>query len=196
MDHRQLITVGMPVAAALLVAACGSSSNNSATGAKSGAAGTTTTANAGAIVAVAAIPTHGQDLVNSSGRTLYRFDPESDGMIACTGTCTQTWMPLAASGTGTPTAGSGVTETLSTIKRPDGTTQVTAAGWPLYTYAGDSAAGDANGDGAGGKWHIVPATGVTAANTASPSGAQTTTSPPTTAHTSSTSGGGYGGAYP
>jgi predicted lipoprotein with Yx(FWY)xxD motif len=50
-----------------------------------------------------------------------------------------------ASGT-TPSAGAGVSGTLGTITRDDGTTQVTYNGRPLYHYSGDSAPGDTNGN--------------------------------------------------
>jgi hypothetical protein len=60
------------------------------------------------------------------------------------------------------TAGSGVTGTLATITRSDGTVQATYDGHPLYTYAGDTAPGQANGNGItsfGGTWHEVPISG-------------------------------------
>ena len=39
--------------------------------------------------------------------------------------------------------------------RTDGKKQVTLDGHPLYTYAGDVAPGDVNGDGIGGVWHLA-----------------------------------------
>jgi predicted lipoprotein with Yx(FWY)xxD motif len=63
---------------------------------------------------------------------------------------------------GPATAGAGVTGKLGTIKRSDGSTQATYNGHPLYTYVGDSAPGQAKGNGlnlSGGLWHEVPASG-------------------------------------
>ena len=64
---------------------------------------------------------------------------------------------------GSPVAGEGVDTTLlGTITRDDGTIQVTYNGWPLYLFAGDSAAGDTNGQGIdefGGLWFLVSPTG-------------------------------------
>jgi predicted lipoprotein with Yx(FWY)xxD motif len=63
---------------------------------------------------------------------------------------------------GPVTAGPGVTGTLGTIKRADGSTQATYDGHPLYTYVGDSAPGQAHGNGLnlnGGLWHEVTPSG-------------------------------------
>jgi predicted lipoprotein with Yx(FWY)xxD motif len=79
---------------------------------------------------------------------------------------------------GPATAGSGVTGPLGRITRPDGTTQATYDGHPLYTYAGDTAPGQAKGNGlnvSGGVWHEVTVSGA----------AQSASSP-------SASSGGYG----
>ena len=48
---------------------------------------------------------------------------------------------------------------LGTVKRPDGTEQVTYKGMPLYTFAQDRAAGEANGQGIKdvGTWRAVSA---------------------------------------
>ena len=63
---------------------------------------------------------------------------------------------------GPATAGAGVTGTLSTITRADGSTQATYLGHPLYTYAGDTAPGQANGNGinaSGGLWREMTVPG-------------------------------------
>jgi predicted lipoprotein with Yx(FWY)xxD motif len=95
-------------------------------------------------------------LTDTKGFTLYWFAPDSPAASRCTGSCAAYWPPV----TGTPKAGPGVTGKLGTIKRPGGTTQVTYDGHPLYTYAGDSAPGQANGnklDLNGGYWYEVRA---------------------------------------
>jgi predicted lipoprotein with Yx(FWY)xxD motif len=59
-------------------------------------------------------------------------------------------------------AGPGVTGRLGTIKRADGSTQATYNGHPLYTYVGDTSAGQGNGNNLnlnGGLWRVVPASG-------------------------------------
>ena len=97
-------------------------------------------------------------LTNASGFTLYWFVPDTATRSACYGTCAGYWPPL----TGTPSAGPGVTGTLATIKRSDGTTQVTYDGHPLYTYVGDTAPGQALGNNLnlnGGLWHEVTVSG-------------------------------------
>jgi predicted lipoprotein with Yx(FWY)xxD motif len=98
-------------------------------------------------------------LTNSSGRTLYWFAPDTPSKSACYGDCAAYWPPVI----GNPAAGSGVTlSKIATIARTDGTIQVTYAGHPLYTYIGDTAPGQANGNDInlnGGFWHEVPAAG-------------------------------------
>ena len=96
-------------------------------------------------------------LTNSSGRTLYWFAPDTPSRSACYGECAAYWPPV----TGSPAAGPGVTGSkLGTIRRTDGTLQVTYAGHPLYTYIGDTAPGQASGndiDLNGGFWYEIRA---------------------------------------
>ena len=95
-------------------------------------------------------------LTNAKGFTLYWFAPDTPARSACSGVCAGYWPPL----TGTPSAGPGVTGKLGTIKRSDGTTQVTYNRHPLYTYAGDTAPGQAFGNNLnlnGGLWHEMTA---------------------------------------
>jgi predicted lipoprotein with Yx(FWY)xxD motif len=93
-------------------------------------------------------------LTNASGFTLYWFVPDTATRSACYGTCAGYWPPV----TGTPAASPGIPGTLATIKRSDGTTQLTYDGHPLYTYVGDTAPGQAFGNNLnlnGGLWHEV-----------------------------------------
>jgi len=108
-----------------------------------------------------------QVLTNSAGFTLYWFVPDTSTTSRCTGSCATYWPPVK----GPATAGSGVTGMLGTITRPDGTTQATYDGHPLYTYAGDSGPGQNKGNGlnlSGGVWHEVTVSG-SAAPAGSPS---------------------------
>jgi len=82
-----------------------------------------------------------------NGLTVYTFtkDVKDSGKSACTGGCIDTWPALTVPAGSTPTGGSGVTGTLGTITRDDGTLQVTYNGLPLYFFKNDKAPGDAAG---------------------------------------------------
>jgi predicted lipoprotein with Yx(FWY)xxD motif len=103
----------------------------------------------------------GQILVDGSGRTLYLFEKDQPDQSACSGGCAAAW-PVDKS-SGTAKAGSGAQASmLGTIKRGDGTTQVTYNHHPLYYYSGDSGAGQQNGQGLnafGAKWFVVAPSG-------------------------------------
>jgi predicted lipoprotein with Yx(FWY)xxD motif len=101
----------------------------------------------------------GAALAGEGGMTLYTFDPDTAGVSTCTGGCADNWPPFTLGSGEEATAGEGVTGTIGTITRDDGSTQVTYNGKPLYYYAADQNPGDATGDGAGGKWHIATPTG-------------------------------------
>jgi predicted lipoprotein with Yx(FWY)xxD motif len=116
----------------------------------------------------------GMVLVDSRGFTLYHLTGESKSKITCTDQCVAAWPPLEASGT--PSGGAGATGTLTTIMRPDGKSQVAYDGLPLYTFSGDTAPGQTNGQGIQGAWFAVTPAGEDAkggsggANDASPTG--------------------------
>ena len=97
-------------------------------------------------------------LTNAKGYTLYWFAPDSPGKSVCYGSCAAYWPPVA----GNAAAGPGVTGTIATIRRTDGSTQATYDGHPLYTYIGDSGPGQDSGNNLnlnGGLWRIVPISG-------------------------------------
>ena len=100
----------------------------------------------------------GRILVDASGRTLYLFQQDTTTVSTCDGACASLWPPLTT--TGNPEAADGVSAAkLGTTKRTDGTTEITYNGHPLYYYAGDSQAGDTNGQGVGGIWFLASAAG-------------------------------------
>lgn len=157
--------VGGVGVAMLLLAACGSSAKTSS--------GTTTTvapASGGAGGGAVTIEEHsvgslGNVLVNQDGRTLYLLTSETASKLTCTSSaCLSNWPPVTLpSGTSAATAGMGADASkLGTAKGPSGDTWVTYNGWPLHTFAGDSAAGTANGEGIssfGGTWEALTTAG-------------------------------------
>jgi predicted lipoprotein with Yx(FWY)xxD motif len=102
----------------------------------------------------------GTVLVASNGMTLYRYTPDKRNVSVCTGACAKYWPPLLVKGTAKPTVGSGATASLLGITmRANGAHQVTYAGFPLYYYAGDKKAGQANGQGFDKTWYVVGSNG-------------------------------------
>jgi predicted lipoprotein with Yx(FWY)xxD motif len=96
-------------------------------------------------------------LTNAKGLTLYSFAPDTPSRSACYGSCAAYWPPVP----GNVSAGPGVTGTVGSIKRTNGSTQATYDGHPLYTYIGDSAPGQDKGNNInlnGGLWLDVPVT--------------------------------------
>jgi predicted lipoprotein with Yx(FWY)xxD motif len=174
---------------ALTVSACASSASSTATTATTPAAGgNSSSAPAAAGGSTVSQKTIGnqQVLVDSSGMTLYWFVPDTSSKSNCSGSCATYWPPVK----GPVTAGSGVTGTLGTITRSDGTKQATYLGHPLYTYVGDKGPGQNKGNGlniSGGLWWEMTVSGSTPPANA---GAAATTSPKSTA--TSGGGGGYG----
>jgi predicted lipoprotein with Yx(FWY)xxD motif len=95
-------------------------------------------------------------LANGKGFALYSFAPDTPTTSKCYGSCAAYWPPVI----GTSAAGSGLPGKTGTIKRTDGSLQLTYNGHPLYTYIGDSSPGQATGNNInlnGGLWLVVPA---------------------------------------
>lgn len=99
----------------------------------------------------------GTFVVDGRGRTLYLFEKDRGRRSSCSGACAAGWPPLTT--TGRPRARAGAKASLlGTTKRSDGTLQLTYGGHPMYRYAGDSRAGQTNGQGSqafGGGWYVV-----------------------------------------
>jgi predicted lipoprotein with Yx(FWY)xxD motif len=180
---RLLRVLIISLVSVLLLAACGSSGSKTKSSATTAAPeATTTTAAAGGATVNASQTKLGSVLADSKGRTLYHLNGETATSIKCTGGCASTWPPLMVQAGQQPTAGQGVSGTLAAVDRPDGTKQAAFNGQPLYTYAGDTKAGDTNGEGVGGVWHVVKASATTGTTTAGAgTGTATTKAPATTA---------------
>jgi predicted lipoprotein with Yx(FWY)xxD motif len=166
-----------------LLAACGSDSKTSSgspgTTTASGSASTaTSTAAASASTIKISETSLGPVVVDGTGMTLYVFTPDTGTTSTCNDACASAWPALK----GPATAGDGVDSgDLGTTTRSDGSVQVTFYGHPLYHYSGDGAPGDVSGQGSGGKWFVVDATGASVTGT----GSTTTT---TTAKAKASSG--------
>lgn len=106
-------------------------------------------------------------LTNNAGRTLYSLSVEKHGHFICTGSCLASWKPLVVPAGTKPTG----PVQLGTVKRPDGRTQVTYKGRPLYAFKGDSKPGEANGEGIKdvGTWHSATLASSSAAPESPPS---------------------------
>jgi predicted lipoprotein with Yx(FWY)xxD motif len=140
----------------LLAAGCGSDSATTSTGPATTTAPTTSSTTSSSPAAAATLETAttsvGTALVDGSGRSVYLFLPDAQEESTCYDSCEANWPPLAGAGT----AGSGVDDgLLGTTDRSDGTAQVTYDGWPLYYFAGDTVAGDTNGQGVNEVWYLV-----------------------------------------
>jgi predicted lipoprotein with Yx(FWY)xxD motif len=141
--------------AALALVGCG----------RSGSAGGSTAPTAGTDVS-AATTDLGTVVVDGRGMTAYVFDKDTadSGKSACVGDCASMW-PAITSSSAKPKA-DGISGTVATIAAAAGGKQVTIDGRPVYTFSGDSAAGDTKGQGVKGIWHVVSPAGKAITKTA------------------------------
>lgn len=158
-------------ASLLLLAACsGGTSTYGGSSTYGGGSSPSQAAHTIGKITVAKTPA-GKVLVDPRGRTLYVFAPDSRGHSTCTGSCATYW-PSVPGTDAKRVASAAVSATLGSIKRADGSSQLTANGYPVYTYVGDHARGQANGQGSnlsGGRWWVVSPSGVRVTKTVSPS---------------------------
>jgi predicted lipoprotein with Yx(FWY)xxD motif len=156
----RLMAVALLAVVGLVAAGCGGSSASSMP--KSGVAGAQH-ATSSVAVKTRKIKGLGVVLVNPAGRTLYVFMKDRQRRVSCTGSCQSFWPPLKWKTSGKPKAGGAAKSgLLGTDKNPSGGKVVTYKKWPLYTYSGDSAAGQSNGWNMtlnGGKWYVISPAG-------------------------------------
>jgi len=108
-------------------------------------AGTAKSTSKQRVVRIANNPTlHKKVLVNRRGLTLYSLSVEQRGRFICTDRfCLSLWTPLLVPKGTTPTG----SPHLGTVRRPDGRTQVSYRGRPVYTFTQDRKPGDVKGNG-------------------------------------------------
>jgi predicted lipoprotein with Yx(FWY)xxD motif len=161
--HSKLLLLALAAALTLTGVACGDDSDeddDSSAETTAGATDGATVDDAGAATVGLEESDFGDILVNGESLTLYKFDDDeaTKPEPTCYEGCAEAWPPLLVDGE--PSVAEGLDPALvGTVERTDGTTQVTYNDWPLYTFSGDTAAGDTNGQGVGGTWHVVGADG-------------------------------------
>jgi predicted lipoprotein with Yx(FWY)xxD motif len=165
------------------VAAFATACSSSGSGGGSGPGGASGSGRAAAGSNSVTISVKNDRLTAPDGMTLYYNTVDTAMNITCVGQCASIWPPVL----GDPKAGSGLDQQdLATATRPDGGTQVTFYGHPLYMFSQDGP-GNARGNGvqdAGGHWVIATPQQASGGGTSS----SATTSAPS-------SNGGYSGGY-
>lgn len=92
----------------------------------------------------------GQYMTDPNGMTLYTWTKDSAGVSNCTGQCLVNWPAYTVQ-----SIPANMPPGMGTIKRADGSTQLTWKSMPLYFYINDKAPGDTSGDGVGGSWYVA-----------------------------------------
>ncbi len=103
------------------------------------------------------IPRMGEAVVDQEGFVLYRFDKDKIDPVAsnCDGDCAKIWPPAVVNEGEEPELDGVAAEDVGTVKRKDGTTQLTIGDWPVYRYIGDKKPGQWKGQNVGGTWFVV-----------------------------------------
>jgi predicted lipoprotein with Yx(FWY)xxD motif len=104
-----------------------------------------------------------QVLTDSSGFALYIFQPDHRQQATCKGFCAAIWPPVFLSPDQHAIAGPGVQPSLvGSDPYSRNRSVATYNGWPLYTYASETTAGVAVGQGLdvnGGYWYAIQSDG-------------------------------------
>ena len=165
---RVLPLIALAAAAAVSLGACGTSSTiagvPSPAPAAAPAAAPAPVAPAGPALTASPTAALGTVVVDGTGFTLYRFDKDKPkpSKSNCNGACAGQWPPVvvASADAVKDVQLDGVNRAaVATVKRADGTMQLTIGGWPVYRYSGDKAAGDTTGQGVGKVWFAVTPAG-------------------------------------
>lgn len=179
MRRSLLITIGLLMV--MFIAACGNNTNTAGRygGGNSGSTPTTSSSGSSTAIKTTSATINGKSetiLTNAQGMTLY-YRTSDTGTSVCSGGCAQAWPPFLFTGSGAPASSASLSGQLTTSMNANGQ-QVEYNGHPLYTYSGDTAPGQTNGEGFGGVWFVVP-----------------TDLAPSSGATATPSSGGYGGGY-
>jgi predicted lipoprotein with Yx(FWY)xxD motif len=174
MKTRTIALLAVLAATALAAAGCGSSKSSKASNAANAtpaypsettattSATTTPAGGSGTVIAVKHASKLGTILAAGPKKmTVYLFEGDKGAASSCAGACAAVWPPVTTSGAAV-VHGAAMSADLGTIKRSDGTTQVTYKGHPLYFFAKDKDSGDAYGQGVhgfGSDWYVLKPSG-------------------------------------
>jgi len=126
-------------------------------GGKYGSGSTPTASSSSNLIKTASATVSGQSktiLTNAQGMTLYYRTSDVPPANVCSGGCAGAWPPLIFSGSGAPTSSASLPGKLTVVTDANGK-QVEYNGHPLYTFSGDTSAGQTTGEGVGGVWHVA-----------------------------------------
>lgn len=172
---RARVILVASIAVAALFAGCGSSSSSSSSSAASsppvstsaqgayGAATSTAAASSAPVALVVSKPNKLGTVLGAGPKrlTVYLFEADKGSTSSCSGACAAVWPPVTTTGHSKAVAGA-LAADLGTIKRSDGSVQVTYKGHPLYYYVKDGDAKDAYGQGLkqfGAGWYVLAPSG-------------------------------------
>jgi predicted lipoprotein with Yx(FWY)xxD motif len=101
----------------------------------------------------------GKVVVNQDGATLYLFtkDGKAPSKSNCNDKCATIWPPALTDGN--PAIEGVSADLVGSVKRADGTEQITIGGWPVYTYIGDKKPGAWTGQAVSGTWFVIDPAG-------------------------------------
>lgn len=182
--------IAFVVVAALGLAACGDDGDDNDDNASGGQDAAAATASSGGAAPVALGEIDGTKvLVDANGSALYSAEQEADGKVLCVGSCTAIWEPVAAGATGS--IESDLAAAIGTVERPDGTSQLTYDGVPLYRFT-EEGPGQLTGDGVADSFDGASFTWQVASADEGSSDEGSSESSESTEESAPSSGGGYG----
>ncbi len=167
MLRHRVLPLAAIAAATLALSACGSSGTSSDPYASVSAPGAGVTpapveapagaATTGPLLAAKDEPKLGKIVADAEGYTLYRFDKDTakPPSSTCVDDCATKWPPVTVDPKGKLTLDGIDKAAIGMVARPDGTSQLTLGGWPVYRFAGDATPGATGGQGVGGTWFAV-----------------------------------------
>src|SRR5437660_362781 len=149
-SFKRSFPISLVLFIALLAAACGSSTTTGSNGGRYGG-GSSSSTSSSSMIQTATATIGGKSvtfLTNSKGLTLY-YRTSDTATSVCSGGCANAWPPVLSASV--PATSTTLPGKLAVVANANGS-QVEYNGHPLYTFSGDSAPGQANGEGTGGVW--------------------------------------------